>query len=304
MAFLTSINFGEWLRRANPGRWITADLHVHSSYSGGSLTPPELLVLAGAQLIEAVGIADHQRVEGAMEGEQFAAAHPGYPIVIPAQEISLGDHFHLLAVGSRETWVGDNRKQFLEKVKNHHDSGGAVILAHPWTVPKANWAACYLRELLNENLIDGIELFNASLLEFPNGESLLKPVWEELVIPYHLGVTGGSDFHYHRQGRGLGAGRTYLKVTIPGAAGIINALRERRTVAGMFSYRPFDFGCFGAGYSALLGNEPWYDELNRMVAGLRNRMERFSKANQNKQKIMNRLWMGGHYQYVLDLGER
>lgn len=269
--------------------------------------PPELLVLAGAQLLEAIGIADHDRVEGALEGEQFTAANPGYPLVIPAQEISLGDHFHLLAIGSREAWSGDNRKPsrkpLLEKLKIHHDNGGAVILAHPWTVPKASWAAGCLRELLNENVIDGVELFNASLLEFSNGESLLKPVWEELVVPHRLGITGGSDFHYHRQGRRLGTGRTYLKVSQPGVAGIIEALRERRTIAGMFTYRPFDFGCFGAGYNVLLGNEPWYAEMKGMIAGLQNRMERVPKWNQDKQKVLNRLMVGGHYQYVGDLLE-
>lgn len=302
MAFFSNVNFGERLQ-ASPGRWVTADLHVHSSYSGGSLTPPELLVLAGAQLLEAIGIADHQRVEGTIEGEQFTAVHPGYPLVIPAQEISLGDHFHLLAVGCRDAWGGDNRKQLLEKVKKHHDSGGVIVLAHPWTLPKASWAAGCLRELLGENMIDGIELFNASLLEFPSGESLLKPVWEDLVVPYKLGITGGSDFHYHRQGRRLGTGRTYLKVNLPGAAGIIEALRARRTVAGMFNYRPFDLGCFGAGYSVLLGNEPWSGELKGLVAGIRNRMERYSKWNQDKQKVLNRLMAGGHYQYVRDLLE-
>jgi hypothetical protein len=302
LAFFSNLNSGE-RAHLSPGRWVTADLHVHSSYSGGSLTPPELLVLAGAQLLEAIGIADHEQVEGAVEGERFTAANPGYPLVISAQEISLGDHFHLLAIGSREAWGGDNRKQLLEKLRIHHDNGGAVILAHPWTVPKASWAAGCLQDLLAENIIDEVELFNASLLEFPNGESLLKPVWEELVVPYRLGITGGSDFHYHRQGRRLGTGRTYLKVNLPGSAGIIEAIRKRRTVAGMFSYRLFDFGCFGAGYSVLLGNEPWYGELKELATGLRNRMERFSKGNRNKRTVLNRLMVGGHYQYIWDLVE-
>jgi len=301
------MNFGERLH-SNPSRWVTVDLHVHSSYSGGSLTPPELLVLSGAQLLEAIGIADHDRVEGAAEGERFAVEHPGCPLVVPAQEVSLGDHFHLLAVGSREAWGGDNRKQLLEKVKIHHDNGGAIILAHPWTVPKSSWAAGCLRDFLNGNLIDGVELFNASLLEFPKGESQIKPLWEELVIPYGLAVTGGSDFHYHRQGRRLGAGRTYLKINPMdgaggGVAGIIEALRGRRAVGGLFSYQPFDLGCFGTGYSVLLGNDPWYTELKAMVTGLSNRMSRFEKWNPDKLKALNRLMAGGHYQLVGDLLE-
>jgi hypothetical protein len=253
--------------------------------------------------MDAIGIADHQRVEGVFEGEQLAAANLGYPLVISAQEISLGDHFHLLAVGSREAWGGDNRKQLLGKLITHHENGGAVILAHPWTVPKAGWAVGCLRELLNENMIDGAELFNSSLLDLSKGESILKPVWEEIALPYQLAITGGSDFHYHRQGRRLGSGRTYLKVSLPGVAGIVEALRGRRTVAGMFSYRPFDFGCFGAGYHAILGNESWYSELNGMASGLRRRIERLSKWHQEKRKALNRLMAGGYYQIVENLME-
>lgn len=281
---------------------MTADLHVHSSYSGGSLAPGELLVLAGTQLLDAIGFADHGRVEGVFEGERLAESNPGYPMVISTQEISLGDHFHLLAVGSREDFGGDNRKQLPERLAIHHENGGAVILAHPWTVPKSSWAVGCLKDLLTGNVIDGVELFNASLLDYPDGESQLTQVWEETVLPYRLAITGGSDFHYHRQGRRrLGTGRTYLKVNVPGSAGIIEALRERRTVAGMFSYQPFDFGCFGSGYHALFGNEPWYGQLNAMAAGLRQRMEKLPRWNQEKRKALNRLMTGGHYQLTADL---
>ena len=303
MSYFSNQNLRERVQFV-PGRWVAADLHIHSSYSGGSLTPAELLVMAGMQLLEIIGFADHGQVEGVFEGERMAETNPGFPLVISTQEISLGDHFHLLAVGSRESFGGDNRKQLLEKLTSHHEHGGAVILGHPWTVPKTGWAADCLRELLDGSMIDGIELFNASLLDLPRGESLLRPVWEEIILPYRLGITGGSDFHYHRQGgRRLGTGRTYLKVNIPGVSGIIEALRERRTVAGMFSYRPFDLGCFGSGYHVLLGNDPWSGQLNGMIAALRQRIDRLSKLNPEKRKALNRLTAWGYYQLAADLAE-
>ncbi len=286
------------------GRWVVADLHVHSNYSGGSLSSPELLMMAGVRLFDAVVISDHHQVQGAIEGEQFAVSNPDCPLVIPAQEISLGDHFHLLIIGYMEESGDQNRDQLLLKIRNHHQRGGIIIIAHPWTIPQNNRAAGYLRDLLNEKLIDGVELFNSTILELGEKAELnLRSAWENIILPNQLAITGGSDFHYHRQGRQLGAGRTYLKVTAPGLPGIMEALRNRRTVAGLFSYKPFNLGFFGSGYHTLFGNEPWYGELK----GLINKLQRFTRSGQigrGKWKLMNKLIAGGFYQYAWDLMER
>jgi hypothetical protein len=287
----------------NSGRWVVADLHVHSNYSGGSLTSPELLMLTGAQLFDAVAIADHHQVKGAIEGEQFAVLNPACPLVIPAQEISLGDHSHLLIIGCKEDWGNQNRNELLPKIRNQHQHGGVIIIAHPWTIPQNSWATDCLQDLLNAKMIDGVELFNSSILEFGEKAELnLRSAWENLILPNHLAVVGGSDFHYHRQGRQLGAGRTYLKVNTPGVSGIIEALRSRRAVAGLFSYKPFDLGFFGAGHRVIFGNEPWYGELK----GLINRLQKWigpGKADWGKWKLLQKLIAGGYYQYAWDLVE-
>ena len=299
------INLSNYGIQAN-GRWVVADLHVHSSFSGGSLIPQELLVMAGTQLLDVVAITDHYQVQGAITAEKFTKANPSMPLVIVSQEISLGDHFHLLVHGSKESWEGQHRKTLLEKLYDHHRNGGAVILAHPWTIPKTSWAADCLRSLLQDKVIDGAELFNSSILDFVDqAEFKLRSVWEELIIPHQLAIVGGSDYHYHRQGRQIGAGRTYLWVNSPGVSGIMEALRNRRTVAGLFSYRPFQAGNFGTGYRLIFGNEPWYGELRSLITKSEQRIAliRSSRNGRDRRRWLSALMAAGQYQGVWDFLE-
>jgi predicted metal-dependent phosphoesterase TrpH len=297
------------LSRTNPvanGRWIMADLHVHSAYSGGSLTPAELVKSAQMQLLDAIAVTDHNQVAGAIEAQKIAftdqtGAANNLEIIV-SQEISLGDHFHLLVHGAQEAWNGVNRSKLIEKVRQSHDAGAVIILAHPWTLPKSSWASGCLQDLLAGNLVDGVELFNASILEAEEqGTKTLTTIWENLIIPYHLAVVGGSDFHYHKQGRRLGAGRTYLKVSAKGSAGILEALRNRRTVAGLFNYRPFDLGQFGLGTGTIWGRDPWYSELRELGANLNQQISYSGKLNPTQQTALIRLMGTGHYQLVQDL---
>ncbi|HEX3044045.1 MAG TPA: CehA/McbA family metallohydrolase [Bacillota bacterium] len=302
------------LPRTTPttGRWIVADLHVHSTYSGGSLTPAELVKNAQMHLFDAIAITDHNQIVGAIEAKQIAnTVQTGAAIfngaandleIIISQEISLGDHFHLLVLGAQEAWTGANRSKLVEKIHQSHDAGAVIILAHPWTLPKSSWAFGCLEDLLAGNLVDGVELFNASILESQEqGAKTLTSIWENLIVPHHLAVTGGSDFHYYKQGRQLGAGRTYLKVSGKGGTGIMEALRNRRTVAGLFNYRPFDLGQFGTGNGTIWGRDPWYSELRELGAVLNLQINNSMVLNPTRQTALIRLMGAGHYQMVQDL---
>jgi 3',5'-nucleoside bisphosphate phosphatase len=63
-----------------------ADLHVHTSFSDGLLSPAEMVGLARAEGLRAVGIADHDTLDGIGEAEA-AAATSGIEVV-PGVELS------------------------------------------------------------------------------------------------------------------------------------------------------------------------------------------------------------------------
>lgn len=77
---------------------MATDLHAHSSASDGSLTPTELVQLAKAQGLQAVGITDHDTIYG--WNEALAAGEKLGVEIVPGVELSTsyeGGRFHLLA---------------------------------------------------------------------------------------------------------------------------------------------------------------------------------------------------------------
>lgn len=75
------------------------DLHVHSTFSDGTLTPRQLLQAACEAGLSAVALTDHNSVTGLPE---FLAAAPEFPVqAIPSIEFSvdyMGTELHLLAL--------------------------------------------------------------------------------------------------------------------------------------------------------------------------------------------------------------
>jgi hypothetical protein len=275
--------------------WVSIDLHIHSIYSRGTLTPLEIIHSAGRALLDAVAICDHNEVRGALEGQIIAAKTPFLPTVVTAQEVSAGNHCHFLLLGSTKAQSDLNRNQVGAALQAHRQGGGAVILAHPWTALKNSWFKGLLRELLISGLVDGLELGNSSLLELERSNiGVVRAIWDEWAVPYQLAVVGGSDYHYSDRSRVIGGGRTYLKVTAPGEAGILEALRTRRAVAGIFGTREINLAGIGSGRNIFFGLEPWLGELSRMKTTLQQAVKRYNRFN---PKTAWTLWQ------LLELGQ-
>ncbi|MGE5583679.1 MAG: hypothetical protein ACM3X9_14260 [Bacillota bacterium] len=285
------------------GRWVVVDLHVHSTYSGGGLTPQEILETAQGLLMDGVAIADHYQTQGAQEGELFSARDRLLPCTLVAQEISAGDHFHFLVVGGdRQPWTEIPRRQLAAKFRGHRESGGAIILAHPWTMPKNSWNYDFLKEIAAAGLLDAVELFNAGILEVSTATvKELQKLWEEWLAPNNLGVTGGSDFHHYRQGRIIGQGRTYFRVFQPEAVGIIEALRNRRCVAGLFGCSFNDLNWLGSGNRIIFGAEPWLSELKALNCELYHKLAGNWLLKSSRYQYLRRLLETGNFQMVKEL---
>lgn len=284
----------------NYGRWQCVDLHVHSIYSGASFTPLEILNRAGAAFLDAVAISDHNEVRGAIEGQIISGSTPGLPTVLSSQEVSAGDHCHFLLVGSMRAQADVNRAKLPEILYKHRQTGGAVILAHPWTAFKNNWFKGLCRELLAGNLLDGMELYNASVLELTQ-DAWVRELWEDWIVPNQLAVAGGSDFHYRNKERKIGAGRTYLKVYEPGEKGLMDALRSRRCVAGLCGDFQIDLPGVKVGGNVYLGQEPWWSEFWDLINVLRYRVAQRERADSPAACFLLQLIAAGHFQAVADL---
>ena len=65
---------------------MTADLHIHSTYSDGSFSPEEIVKMASQRGIDVISIADHDTVDGIEPAQKAAEKHDIE--VIPALEFS------------------------------------------------------------------------------------------------------------------------------------------------------------------------------------------------------------------------
>lgn len=205
-------------------RVVEADLHVHTTFSDGSLTPLGVVRQAERRGVDVIAITEHNSVVPALIGRGWARLRGGHtPLVLPGEEIT-SKRFHLIAIGIEETVSpNDTLDSVIAAV---HQKRGVAIAAHP---VKRYWPAY---EPVR-GALDGSELMHP--LAFASG---LGWRWEDLRSFYErnretLMPIGSSDYHW---GSVLGLCRTlvFLPATDGGERvseeAVMDALRARRTV--------------------------------------------------------------------------
>ena len=78
-----------------------ADLHTHSSFSDGILTPTQLIDLACRNGVRLMALTDHDTTEGLPEAYQAAARYPDFTLIpgiemstdVPGNEVHILGHF-------------------------------------------------------------------------------------------------------------------------------------------------------------------------------------------------------------------
>lgn len=188
----------------------TIDLHMHSTFSDGELTPDELLADAKKKNLKYIAIADHNTVDGYKNSHVLDDE-----IVIPAIEFDCwfqGVLVHILGYGidihnenllkycaknKRETQVDIvrlfNNRSPKDVIKAIHSAGGIAVLAHPacyWCI-SLDW---FVKDLIKYGL-DGIEAYypykrHRAIIKFHLAASVKK-----IAQKYNLVATGGSDSH-------------------------------------------------------------------------------------------------------------
>ena len=184
------------------------DLHAHTNYSDGELSPYDLIKLAIEKRISTIAITDHNTIEGHKKFKD--------DILIPGVEFDCWiNHIfiHLLAYNidvnneelqsfmakTKAETEGDFIRLFSKRnvpklIKAIHNAGGIAVLAHP---------ACYwaisLERLVKKLIkygLDGIEVYYPyprfrKIVKFHSSKDVMK-----IANKYpQLIKTGGTDFH-------------------------------------------------------------------------------------------------------------
>lgn len=204
---------------------LRIDPHVHTLASDGIDGVEAMIGAAMAKGLDAIGIADHERMDAALAGAAMAQ-HRGWPIeVIVAEEISTrGGHLLGLYMSERiRPWY--SLKDSIAKI---HDQGGLAIIAHPLPPYPLCASESTIRKLMDEAdpifHPDGMEGFNPTT----SGAALAHWSRRAPALAEELGIaaTGGSDAH--RAGN-VGSTVTIVKQTGSVEESLRRALAERDT---------------------------------------------------------------------------
>jgi predicted metal-dependent phosphoesterase TrpH len=172
---------------------MKCDLHIHTSYSYDSPSPPQEMIRAALRKgIDCIAICDHGQTKGAIEAINLAVDLP--ILIVPGIEIKSkeGD---ILGLNIKK--IIPNGLSAKETIKIIKEEGGVAVIPHPFGFNCAFRGE--LRRLID--IIDGVEVLNASIFNSNNKKALA------FAREYDLPITAGSDAH----SPGF-LGRAYLEI--------------------------------------------------------------------------------------------
>jgi predicted metal-dependent phosphoesterase TrpH len=202
---------------------LSGDFHVHAFVGDGGMAPwmlPRHTLRVG---LDVIAITNHNQTLAGRLGR--AAAQPSIgPLVLVGEEIT-GRDYHVIAVGIERpvNWDQPSRGA----IADVHAQGGVAIAAHPM-----HGFAGYDEAALAE--LDGVEVAHRDSVA-----STIGPQYEEfyqraLARNPEVAAIGSSDFHTSGP---MGLCRTYLLVRERSEAGVLDAIRDGRTVGRCESSR-------------------------------------------------------------------
>ena len=206
-------NLKEQLKTINKSDFLSnTDMHIHSVYSDGLLTPEEIVKITKEKNYKLISITDHNSVDGYLKtnilrnefvipGIEFDCWHKGVLVHIlgygidvnhkKIKELCKKNQLCLKLAGLRFMMTNMTAEEAIKGIK---EAGGLAVLAHP---------ACYwafsLDKLFNDFKsfgLDGVECyylyigFLKNLLKFHSEKKVV-----ELTEKYGFIKTGGSDNH-------------------------------------------------------------------------------------------------------------
>jgi len=199
------------------------DLHVHTTYSDGLLSPKEVMKTAKKAGMAGIAICDHNEVKGhrallsSLKKKDF--------VVIPGIEVS-STQGHILGLGiDTKIERGLEPQVVIEKIK---DLGGVAVIAHPGKKP-SGVPFDTVKVLKN---YDALEVYNGRAMKCHNVMA------EKLADRKKKAKTGGSDGHTRNQ---IGRAYTIFKTNSFLVDDLLEDIYKRKTSA---TGRDIGFGEF------------------------------------------------------------
>jgi len=172
---------------------LAIDLHTHTFFSGDSSTSfEEYIKYYKRSKLDLVAVTDHGTINGAL----ILKNDYGLNIIVGQEQRSTqGDIIGLFL--NKKLPAGLNPVALCESIK---EQDGLTLIPHPCDNSRSSIKINQLKELLERNLVDIIEIQNAKVRTIPE---LIKNLAKE----YEVGICACSDAHV---GQALGACKTLV----------------------------------------------------------------------------------------------
>jgi hypothetical protein len=204
----TPVRLGEY-------RVLAGDFHIHMfPLDAAMLAPWDVVLEARRRGLDVIALTGHNQVWTAKVGRWFARLTGG-PLVLVGEEI-IARPYDMIAVGIERTvdWHGTAA----ESIAEIHRQGGVAIAAHPL---RSYWPAYDEAAMLG---LDGAEVLHPMAYAGDEFAAELRGFYGRRALT----AIGSSDFHATGY---PGFCRTYVLVREVTELAVLDALRERRTVA-------------------------------------------------------------------------
>lgn len=170
-----------------PTTWSQADLHLHTTYSDGYMTPTRTIdVIARASpSIKIVAITDHDTAEGAFIADEYARRYQPDLQVVIGQEVTTGEG-DVLGLFLQATLP--KFETAAEAISTIHRQGGLAVAAHPYVF---GWGMESVGRAILRLPFDAVEVRHGCPLNIPQN------LWAGLVNRFgqRLPALGSSDSH-------------------------------------------------------------------------------------------------------------
>jgi predicted metal-dependent phosphoesterase TrpH len=181
-----------------------ADMHIHSIASDGTASAAEILDHVERFLdLDVIAIADHERIEGALECQRLARERGSRVAVVVGEEVTTRSG-HLLGLFLQARLKRNQRVE--TTVAEIHEQGGLAIVPHPFsafTLGMRKHAILRVHQSTDRLVYwDALEGYNPSTAGRFGRAATLR-----LAAELGLAIVGNSDSHTLDT---VGDGRTYF----------------------------------------------------------------------------------------------
>lgn len=149
--------------------WFASELHTHTVHSDGKFTVEQLCRAAKERELSLIALTDHNTASG-LRFLTKALEEETVPVIRGIEWTTFFGHMLVLGCGKHVDWRYVRPPEIDDRIREIHENGGIVGMAHPFSIGSPMYTAAWMRERLRamgvrpiNNIVD---ITNYVMLEY------------------------------------------------------------------------------------------------------------------------------------------